>query len=77
MEGLYNGKVIIGSGAHIREKGAGLQLQTHPEKPKTNIYKVNIFVDTTTSNVLLIYPSGEINLKTSRMTGTLEFRKTN
>jgi hypothetical protein len=39
--------------------------------------KNNIFVDTTISKYFVIYPSGEISLRTALITGTLEFWKRN
>jgi hypothetical protein len=54
-------------------EAAGLQPQKTPETPKNQNLKNNTFVDTAISNFYLIYPSGEISLRTPLMTGTLEF----
>jgi hypothetical protein len=67
----------MGSEYHIN--GGRLFFAAASKDPRNSLnqnLKNNIFVDTTMSKFFVIYPSGEISLRTPLITGTLEFSKT-
>jgi hypothetical protein len=59
-------------GTCVGGKLPGCSLKRPPKPPKAK-FKTNTFVDTTIAKLYVIYPSGEITLRTPLMTGILEF----